>query len=53
MATGISQCKAANGKHRLNVGVNLMTPLQGPQQTDKGQVLLVNADDWCKSERQR
>lgn len=43
----------AQSNLKLKVGMDLMTPLQGPQSTFKGKALLMNAADWCKFERRR
>jgi len=43
----------AQSNLKLKVGMDLMTPLQGPQSTFKGKALQMNAADWCKFERRR
>lgn len=55
MAAKVSQAKGSPAKLRLDVGINLLSPLQGPKTTSErsAAVKMMNADDWCKAERLR
>ena len=54
MATKVSTAKGSPAKLRLDVGMNLLGPLQGPKSSPGGKgasVKLLDAAEWCKTER--
>ena len=54
MATKVSTAKGSPAKLRLDVGVNLLGPLQGPKSSAGGKgasVKLLDPAEWCKAER--